>query len=165
MDCSPPGSSVHQISQARILELVAISFSWRCSQPNHWTCISGTGRWILNPRATREAPSTMVAIIKLSNLPGLFCVPYWKGLDEAPTYGQTVYKGPLAWLGLYVKIRNSKEFESKHTFPDVWIFFPRAMTHQSIKRLRGLSLEQISPCSVGDYLTLVDIRREKAGVS
>ena len=27
MNCSPPGSSVHEISQARILEWVAISFS------------------------------------------------------------------------------------------------------------------------------------------
>ena len=27
MDCSPPGSSVHVISQARILEQVAVSFS------------------------------------------------------------------------------------------------------------------------------------------
>jgi len=27
MDCSPPGSSVHEISQATILEWVAISFS------------------------------------------------------------------------------------------------------------------------------------------
>ena len=27
MDCSPPGSSVHRISQARVLEWVAISFS------------------------------------------------------------------------------------------------------------------------------------------
>ena len=27
MDCSPPGSSVHDISQTRILECVAVSFS------------------------------------------------------------------------------------------------------------------------------------------
>ena len=27
MDCSPPGSSVHEIAQARILEWVAIPFS------------------------------------------------------------------------------------------------------------------------------------------
>ena len=27
VDCSPPGSSVHEILQARILEWVAISFS------------------------------------------------------------------------------------------------------------------------------------------
>ena len=30
MDCSPPGSSVHEILQARILEWVAISFSRGC---------------------------------------------------------------------------------------------------------------------------------------
>ena len=33
MDCSPPGSSVHGISQARILEWVAISSSRGSSQP------------------------------------------------------------------------------------------------------------------------------------
>ena len=33
MDCSPPGSSVHGILQARILEWVAISFSRGSSQP------------------------------------------------------------------------------------------------------------------------------------
>ena len=32
MDCSPPGSSVHEIFQARILEWVAISFSRESSQ-------------------------------------------------------------------------------------------------------------------------------------
>ena len=31
MDCGPPGSSVHRISQARILEQVPISFSRRFS--------------------------------------------------------------------------------------------------------------------------------------
>ena len=33
MDSSPPGSSVHQIAQARILEWVAISLSRGSSQP------------------------------------------------------------------------------------------------------------------------------------
>ena len=33
MDCSPPGSSVHGISQARILEWVAISFSGDLPHP------------------------------------------------------------------------------------------------------------------------------------
>ena len=33
MDCSPPGSSVHGILQARILEWVAIAFSKGSSQP------------------------------------------------------------------------------------------------------------------------------------
>ena len=40
MDCSLRGSSVHGISQARILEWVAISFSRRSSRPRDQTCVS-----------------------------------------------------------------------------------------------------------------------------
>ena len=50
MDCSLPGSSVHGIFQARILEWVAISFSRGSSQPRdrtHVFCISCIGRQIL----------------------------------------------------------------------------------------------------------------------
>ena len=44
MDYSPPGSSFHGISQARILEWVGISFSRDSSLPKDWTqvsCIAG----------------------------------------------------------------------------------------------------------------------------
>ena len=44
MDCSPSGSSVHGILQARVLEWVAISFSRGSSWPRDWTpvfCIAG----------------------------------------------------------------------------------------------------------------------------
>ena len=50
MDCSQPGSSVHGIFQARILEWVAISFSRESSQPRdqiHISCASCIGRQIL----------------------------------------------------------------------------------------------------------------------
>ena len=50
MDCNPPGSSVHGIVQARLLEWVAISFSRGSSQPRDQTCVSCVsciGRWIL----------------------------------------------------------------------------------------------------------------------
>ena len=40
MDCSPPGSSVHGILQARILEWVAISFSRGSSRPRDQTQVS-----------------------------------------------------------------------------------------------------------------------------
>ena len=52
MDCSPPGSSVHEIFQARILEWVAVSFSRGSSPPRDgaWVfCVSCIGRWILLP--------------------------------------------------------------------------------------------------------------------
>ena len=45
---APPGSSVHGISQARILEWVAISFSKGSSQPRGWTQISCIGWQILH---------------------------------------------------------------------------------------------------------------------
>ena len=40
MDCSPPVSSVHGTSQAKILNWVAISFSRGSSKPKDWTCFS-----------------------------------------------------------------------------------------------------------------------------
>ena len=39
MDCSSPGSSIHGILQARILEWVAISFSRGSSRPRYQTCL------------------------------------------------------------------------------------------------------------------------------
>ena len=47
MDCSPPGSSVHEISQTRLLEWVAISFSRGSSQPRDQTHVTCIGRWTL----------------------------------------------------------------------------------------------------------------------
>ena len=55
MDCSPPGSSVHGISQARILEWVAISFSRGSSLPRDWICISCISGEFFTNWATREA--------------------------------------------------------------------------------------------------------------
>ena len=49
MDCSLPGSSVHGIIPARILEWVVISFSRGSSRFRDWTCVSSTGRKILYP--------------------------------------------------------------------------------------------------------------------
>ena len=47
MDCSLPGSSVHGISQARILEWIAISFSKGFPQTRDSTSISYIGRQVL----------------------------------------------------------------------------------------------------------------------
>ena len=50
MDCSAPGSSVHEIFQVRILEWVAISFSRGSSWPRDRTQVSCTaGRFFTDP--------------------------------------------------------------------------------------------------------------------
>ena len=57
MDCTLPGSSVHKIFQAKILESIAISSSKGSSLPRYWThvsCISCIGRWILYQCITWE---------------------------------------------------------------------------------------------------------------
>ena len=62
MDCNPPDSSIHGISQARILEWVAISFSRGSSQPGEWTqvsCFAGS------PLHCRQI------LYQLSHFPGL----------------------------------------------------------------------------------------------
>ena len=58
MGCSPPGSSVHGISQASILEWVAISFSRRSSRSKDWSrisCISCLAGGFFTTSATWEA--------------------------------------------------------------------------------------------------------------
>ena len=50
----PHGSSVHGISQAEILEWVAIHFCRESSRLRDRTHVSCVGRWILYHRATRE---------------------------------------------------------------------------------------------------------------
>ena len=74
---SPPGSSVHGILQARILELVAILFSRGSSKPRHRihvSCVSCIDRWIFYHWATwgaqfisylrpKQKPGTLLRII------------------------------------------------------------------------------------------------------
>ena len=55
MDCSPPGFSVHEICQARILEWVAISSFRGSSRPRDQTQVSGIAGEFFTVWATREA--------------------------------------------------------------------------------------------------------------
>ena len=65
MGCSLPGSSDHGISQARILEWVAIPFSRGSSRPRDWCRVSCIAGGFFTVWATREAPRVR-------------SVPYWK---------------------------------------------------------------------------------------
>ena len=60
MDCSLPGSSIHGILQARILEWVAFPFSRGSSQPRDPTQISHIEGRLFTRWATREANSTWI---------------------------------------------------------------------------------------------------------
>ena len=67
MDCSPLGSSLHGILQARILEWVAIPFSRGSSQPRDLTCVSRiTGRFF-TVWATHSVTPVMASWLALAN--------------------------------------------------------------------------------------------------
>ena len=77
MDCSLPGSSVHGILQARILEWIAIPLSRGSSQPRDWTCVSyiagtiwATGKsvnagetWFIFPKTDPKATFFVQALL------------------------------------------------------------------------------------------------------
>ena len=64
MDYSPPGSSVHGVFQARMLEWVAISSSRGSSRTRDRTWVSCTGQWIHYHWTTREAQSCVWGSLK-----------------------------------------------------------------------------------------------------
>ena len=55
VDCSPPGSSVYRIFQARIVEWIAISFSRGSSRPRNQTKVSCVAGRFFTYWARREA--------------------------------------------------------------------------------------------------------------
>ena len=68
MDCNSPGSSVHEILQARILEWVAISFSRGSSQLRDQTQVSCIAGRCFTIWATREAPNKTITAIKFNKI-------------------------------------------------------------------------------------------------
>ena len=80
LDCSPPGSSVHGISQARVLEWVAISFSRGSSLPMDETWVSSNqtlkiqnawNKWNLNSESFDFQVSIGLYFLLAPTLPGL----------------------------------------------------------------------------------------------
>ena len=73
MDCSPPGFSVYQISQANLLEWVAISFSRGSITPRDWTWVFCIACRFFTGWSTRE---TLLYIITLNLFIYIECFPF-----------------------------------------------------------------------------------------
>ena len=115
MNCSPPGSSIHGIVQARVLEWVAISFSRGSSQPRDQTRVSCTAGRFFTDWATREAllkpntnqrlrfdqhPRASLAAQAVKNLPAMQETWVWSLSREGPwgipwTQKPGFYRGSL----------------------------------------------------------------------
>ena len=98
MDYSPPGSSVHGIFQARILEWVAIPFSRGSSWPRDRTRVSCNAGRLFTDWATRELAFKFSSVQYLSRV-WLFATP-WIAAHQAsrpsPTPGVHSNSCPLS---------------------------------------------------------------------
>ena len=81
-DYTPPGSSVHGIFQARILERVVISFSRGSSQPRDRTCISCIGKWMDSLPLPPPGKSTKSSSFQSLSHVRLFVTP-WTAAQQA----------------------------------------------------------------------------------
>ena len=89
MDCHLPGSSVHGILQARILEWVAISFCRRSFQPRDWTQVSHIIGRCFTIWATKEVNVGNIDFVDYSSKQltllfseALMCVLFLKDTDS-----------------------------------------------------------------------------------
>ena len=88
--CSLPGSSVHGIFQARVLEWVAISFSRGSSRPKDWTLVSRIAGLRFTIWATRKVTWMWELDYKESWAPKNWC--FWTVLLEKTLEGPLDYK-------------------------------------------------------------------------
>ena len=93
MDCSLPGSSVHGILQARILEWVSISFSRGSSWPRYWTRVSCTAGRFFTKSAIIYAKDMLIRTWWLNGCGG------WSREKQHPGLGSQRMVMPFTKMG------------------------------------------------------------------
>ena len=130
MDCSLPGSFLHRILQARILEWVAISFSRGSSWPRDWTGVSRIAGRCFNLWATREAQS------EVTQLCPTLCDSVDYSLSGSSVHG-IFQAGVLEWVAI--------SFSRKSSQPRDWTWASRtAGRHFTIWATRDFLIPRVS---------------------
>ena len=127
LDCSPQGSSIHGILQARILEWVAISSSRGSSQPRDQTWVSCITSRFFTLWVTREAPRQLYQVpysqalrIRMTNLVGHYSsnyspppIPQWFISISHVKYSPSILRCPslshctiLSWYDFRMTMRH-----------------------------------------------------------
>ena len=92
MDCNQPGSSVHLIIQARILQWVSMPSSRGSSRPWGETCISCVGRHVLYHQRHLGSPPMLLylTIFSISHLEDRLLSIFDKYIYQVPAFSQTI---------------------------------------------------------------------------
>ena len=159
MDCSPPGSSVHEIFQTRILEWVAISFSRGSSQPRDQTQVFCTADRFFTNWATREALGSITTtktsggdrilvelfqILKDDAVKELhsICQQIWKAQQWPPDWKRSVFI-PIPKKG------NAKECSNYHTIVLLLHASKVMLKHKQSLKLQQYVNQEISDVQAG----------------
>ena len=97
MECCPPGSSIHGILQARVLEWVAMPSSRGSSWPRDWTRVSHPAGRFFTICTTRKAQIWKVLVTKYMELKCIFIknLNHWvRGTVRCPAHAGSA--GPVA---------------------------------------------------------------------
>ena len=143
----PPGSSVHGILQARIVELIAIPSSrgsFQLRDQTHISYLPCTGKWILYHHATRE--TQLLNIPKHETFPPSFAVSFFTHQDGFNIPWNVV--PPWEWGYLQGRCRPSEEYPwCPHTLLPYASPFPVQTLVQDVIQPRkvNLSISQSPP--------------------
>ena len=88
IDYSPPDSSVHGISQTRILQWAAISFSRRSSRPRDRTCISCLAGGPFPTEPPRKPQMLLVQFSSVTQSCPTLCNPMNRSMPGLPVHHQ-----------------------------------------------------------------------------
>ena len=134
MGYSPPGSSVHGISQTRILKWVAISFSRKSSWPRDWTWVSQHCRQVLYHLSHQGSSANQLKMLgpkeeyngKLLGFIFTKCIPDWileKLAAWTHQWLQTEKKGPRKNLLSLAKGPGKGQSSETKTFKQLLLYF------------------------------------------
>ena len=104
-ECSPPGSSLYGILQARKLGWIAIPFSRGYSQPMDQTRVSYIGRWILYCLATWEALGSVKYIVQVKTGQ---CLAHTRGSKNVCWINKIVALGKTSKGGRWKQMKSEK---------------------------------------------------------
>ena len=104
MDYISPGSSVHGILQARILECVAMPFCRGSSPPRDWFLVSGIAGRFFTIWAIRDAPKASESVS---------CSTLWKSQSYTSKYVLDIFH--------FICKMNSSYFSLKSSFPPTFL--------------------------------------------
>ena len=118
MECSPPGSSVHDIFQARILEWVIISFSRGSSQLRDQTQVSCTaGRLLTELQGKPKNTKVVLTILHVCScvfFVSLTYIHFWFQIGKSPWNKNMTLKSFCLITSYFIHQRKSQSKPDIH---------------------------------------------------